>query len=283
MKDKEKDTSGIKLLSQKILEAMNIIYVVGDVNMVRTSDSMDIALFVEKGILPGEDAEKFWAEQDSQGEKEVIEDLDIHAYTPDELKEIGEYWDRVKKNNHKLYELIARDKSSSPSSPSKLTHKEEKEMEKEKGMAFDRISEKLDEKDRKIVELEAKIIELESKESIVSDGKVVSPSVLRSIDELLAYLEDYTHGKDGERISKMRGRIIDQLYKNKKDKQGEQKPLTAEKMLEKHSDVKVTEIIKSAEFTMPFGTGMATIHIKDKPLFTIKQALMAMKEYKNQA
>lgn len=56
----------------------------------------------------------------------------------------------------------------------------------------------------------------------------------------------------------------------------------AEQILEKHSDIKVSEVVNSKGFNIPYGVGMATIHIKDKPLFTIEQALMAMKEYAEQ-
>jgi len=36
-------------------------------------------------------------------------------------------------------------------------------------------------------------------------------SLLNDIDELLCHLEDFTHGKDGDDITKMRKRIIDFL------------------------------------------------------------------------
>jgi hypothetical protein len=34
-----------------------------------------------------------------------------------------------------------------------------------------------------------------------------SPAILEEIDELLARFEDFTHGKDGEDITKLRGKI----------------------------------------------------------------------------
>ncbi len=42
--------------------------------------------------------------------------------------------------------------------------------------------------------------------------------LLLEIDDLLAHLEDFTHGKDGEEITKIRKKIHAELYSNNNNK-----------------------------------------------------------------